>query len=294
MAQSVACASLCFGQEKISIPELLEFKTRTQTLQQYVLRTDQMAEIRGWNDLAAFAKAHRNITVLPSVDRREAKRLYAVTWDRFPRLTLLPSPAPAPTSLPDFKELTISNGKSQPLRSAALELAVFDEDGNSVSIEGASSVPVDGLVTDLNADGVIEVMEVKEYESVRYVTVRQLTNALPLFAVAIEWGNPAKKTEPWGFAARQRETGDFELLFGPKHGETITPEKVFQWNARHGTWECEDPGDHLWVLRLKNVWKDIVQLAEEKLEKPPRAKDPFQFTPLPPLDSGLPGKSELK
>jgi len=257
-----ACGGICRAQEKIAIPELLDFKTRTRTLQEYVLRADAGAEGRGWKDLATFSKAHPDIGVLLSVDRREGKR-YAVTWKTVSPVTEAPRFPGGSDSKADLNRLFQPVRPVELISGEDLTYCVFDEYGSPVELDGAPSATLKGVVMDLNADGAAEVLEAKEYESVRYLMVRQLTGQRPLFAVAYEWGDLKKRGVPWDYAIRSAGAdGTYEILFGPKLTDTIIPEVVFHWDAHDGTWACENPGEHLRVLGLKNVWKDLIQLSE--------------------------------
>jgi hypothetical protein len=69
------------------------------------------------------------------------------------------------------------------------------------------------------------------------------------------------RDKKWGYAVKKGGDETYDILFGPKDRDTIVPEAVFRYEAHDGTWKCETSGDHLRMLKLKNVWNEIIKLG---------------------------------
>jgi len=220
--------------------------------------------------------------------RKKEKRLYVVTWKGHWTFSDPSPPLPDDYSTEHFDRLFPLLTPDGLLFSQDFSYTVFETDGKPVQLHrtsdssihyspmtsgttagsveayGESDLRVRGFVMNLNGDGIVNVFEEERFQSVHYVTVRRIDESKPLFVVAYDWGDYLNRHDaPWTYALRPSSGGQYDIVFGPKTPNSITPEVIFHWDAHRAEWICKNTDKHLRVIDLKNAPKEIAALDSE-------------------------------
>jgi hypothetical protein len=170
-------------------------------------------------------------------------------------------------------------------------IEAFTADGRRIVPFGGNNV-LDGVLADINADGMIDRVEVTNYgvdgvKNVQALTVSTVkVKEQPLFTVVLNW-----EADEWTFRLTDQD-GDriSDIEAGPRTAAGFKPKAVWKWDrAKHEyLGPAGKPGDHFRVIDSKNIWKELERFKTAKLTFPkdadavPESDDaPAQAPPAP-------------
>ncbi|MBL8115041.1 MAG: hypothetical protein JNK60_19315, partial [Acidobacteria bacterium] len=244
---------------------LLEVKTRGAAY--YELSRRANPEEAG--DESTFRAGHREPEVVLCPQRGGLPPVYLVL-SRF-----LDENPGTPPLLPRLLEGVLR-------RRSELLIDAFSATGERIAPFGGNNVLDDGIVEDLDGDGLIERACRTNYgiDGVARVQVLEVstigTVAEPRFAVLYNWG----EREEWDYRFVRRG-GRVEIEVGPVTAEGVRPEVTFRWDEKARRFAGPAAGDHFRVLHAGEVWRELERLRAEGLEFPP---DPEFVPPVDPFE----------
>lgn len=153
-------------------------------------------------------------------------------------------------------------------------IEAFTASGRRIQPFGGNNV-LDGFLADVNADGLIERVEVTNYgvkgvEHVQVLTVSTVkAREQPLFSVVLNWGAPE-----WTFRLTEPDGSRFSNIeAGPRTVAGFRPKAVWKWDpaTRKYVGPKGQAGDHFRVIDTARIWRELQRLQREKLSFP---KDP--------------------
>jgi hypothetical protein len=138
-----------------------------------------------------------------------------------------------------------------------LVIHAFTDDGNSFMVVDGHNMLDEGVIEDINGDGLIERADFIRYgiEGVRCAKVMRVeqvgVRTRFLLAVLYNFG----EKEDWDYRFTDSDNdGLWEIEFGPVTGDTIKPKAVFRWDSKAQAYvgPAGGKGDHFRVLPMKS------------------------------------------
>ena len=251
------------------IQRLTDEKSRSRAFYE-LWRRSEPGKDEGYDD---FEEGHDEPTVVVCPQEKGAPPIYIVLCGFLGRSDtalregytvekpneLFPSPPGLPSRTPSDKPL----------------IEAFTADGRRIDPFDGNNV-LDGVLADINADGMIDRVEVTNYwveagvnDSQALTVSTAKPKAQPLFAVLLNWG-----ADEWTFRLTDQD-GDriSDIEAGPRTVAGFKPKAVWKWDrAKH---EYAGPagkaGDHFRVINAANIREELQRLKTAKLTFP---KDP--------------------
>ena len=160
-----------------------------------------------------------------------------------------------------------------PVRLREVAIEAFTASGRYVMPFGGDNALDDGMMFDINRDGIIERADSTSYGLSRRKSAAVLEvsavyeEALPLFAVVYDWDT---NTWAYNFTDRDRD-GIIEIELGPACGDGIDPQVTYRWDGDRKTYTgpAGSPGDHYRVIDARDIEAELRRLEKEKLTFPP-------------------------
>jgi hypothetical protein len=163
-----------------------------------------------------------------------------------------------------------------------LVIFAFVQDGKAVMPFGGNNMLDDGIIADINGDGLIERADHCDYgiSGIKHTQVLEVCSLYerprPLLSVLYNWG----ETEDWGYQFVDRDgDGIAEIELGPVTGAgEVKPKAIFTWDKATKTYVGPEgkAGDHFRVLRADDTYKGSLSKELDRIEKevPVFAADP--------------------
>ncbi len=219
---------------------LLNADTRDHAYQELSLRANTKTE----KDFDQFKDTHRNpeVIVCPQLAGREP--LYAVLSDFLSNIS-------GPTLKSDPPRI-----QNNPLaRRNQLLIDVFNANGEKVNPFPENDNVLEGIMTDMNHDGIVERANDIRYgvEGVKNAQVlrvgRMLETEQIFFSILYNWGDQ----DDWDYAFSDKDQDGFvEIDFGPLTENGVLPKITFHWDAKSETFITNNGlGTHLYLLNIE-------------------------------------------
>ncbi len=297
------------GAARLSIPEVLNPKTRLAAFQRYCLATESDANTRSLMlGFTTFARDHAglNLTVSPAAP---GGPVYLLTWHS---ALLEPEDWGGQEGTPERRPRT-----SEVLVPGDVKFQRFTADGAPVADEWNSAR--NSVVIDVDGDGVPEQIEQLFWPpgglvQSEFLVVRPAQVRFEHVSFAVLYNVRPKDRSlqsPWGFQVRPGHPGEScTLELGPLIGlEGVEPAVVFRWDATARAWKGPErkPGDHFVVITSQDpaqgldsdqVFREAERLARSgvltlPLQDAPAVPPGATAKPLSPLDEQRVDKDEV-
>ncbi len=163
-----------------------------------------------------------------------------------------------------------------------LVIFAFTQDGKAVMPFRGNNVLSDGVIADINGDGLIERADYCNYGigGIKHTQVLEVCSIYeqprPLLSVLYNWG----ETKDWGYQFVDRDgDGIAEIELGPVAGAgAVKPKAIFTWDKATKTYVGPEgkAGDHFRALRADDTYmgSSSKELGRIKKEFPVFAADP--------------------
>lgn len=219
---------------------------------------------------AEFEKKHRDPEVIVCPQRDGKRPIYVVLSDflshHYDDSGYMPS---RPNEL--FAEADDRSNRKD------LRIEVFSADGEMLNPFENNDNVLDGIIADVNADGLVERVARlpvggpgAQSADVLFVEI-MAEKAERVLAVVYNWGS----TDDWDFAVSDRDgDGILEIDLGPLTNEGLLPRVTWHWDWLSEEWVGSGSvGPHYRVIDPKRLWPEISRLSKEEVafEKDPDA-----------------------
>lgn len=219
-------------------------------------RRDREAKDKGFEN---FTETHRDPWVVVCPQGGKQQPIMIVLYGFLSRLSeslplgsyLIPNPEELfPGELPP--------GPTMPIEKPGIE--AFASDGKRIHPFGGNNV-LDGVLRDINGDGIVERVEVTRYgvDGIENVDVLEIVavkrDAELLLTVLLNWGE-----SDWSHRLKDTDgDGIAELELGPLTDEGLKARVVFRWDdeKRRYVSSAGDIGEHFRVLDGSKTWKAL-------------------------------------